>query len=79
MKTVANLEKPSKDQMYHTVKPMSIYLKLWCLANAHIPKTMVFPIVTHGCELYYKSKARSWKFDAFEDAGENVEFCGLQD
>ena len=34
--------------------------------KVHLVKTMVFPVVTYGCESWTIKKAECWKIDAFE-------------
>ena len=34
--------------------------------KVHIVKSMVFPVVTHGCESWTVKKAECWRIDAFE-------------
>ena len=34
--------------------------------KVHIVKTMVFPVVMHGCESWTLKKAEHWRIDAFE-------------
>ena len=36
------------------------------LANVHLVKATVFPVVTYGCESWTIKKAEHWKIDAFE-------------
>ena len=34
-------------------------------------KAMVFPMVMYGCESWTVKKAEQWRFDAFDDVGED--------
>ena len=36
------------------------------LTKAHLVKSMVFPVVMHGCESWTIKKPESWRIDAFE-------------
>ena len=36
------------------------------LTKVHIDKTMIFPVVMYGCEIWTIKKAERWRIDAFE-------------